>query len=161
MPKLATPVQYEPALEGLNDIRPLQLADESKVVIPYPVLCKNPPSKGRPAVGMFARCSQQGALLKNVSYKAVLPEYKYRNVTVYDMHTHFTFSSKVSYVIAIWKWLGGSPVLYWSDPTYLYNLKTLSNLKYTFLPFIGTDIYFGGRGLGEWNVDLFVYSFYK
>ncbi|GAI67122.1 unnamed protein product, partial [marine sediment metagenome] len=39
MPKLATPVQYEPALEGLNDIRPLQLAGESKVVIPYPELC--------------------------------------------------------------------------------------------------------------------------
>jgi len=65
MPKLLTPVQYEPALDGLNEVRPLQLADEVKIALNIPVFNVNPVGKNKPVVGKLARCNQQGALLES------------------------------------------------------------------------------------------------
>lgn len=65
MPKLLTPTQYESALDGLNDVRPLSLTDEVKNALELPVLNVNPVDKDKSVVGKLARCNEQGALLKD------------------------------------------------------------------------------------------------
>lgn len=141
MPKLATPVQYEPALEGLNDIRPLQLADEGKVVIPYPVLCKNPPSTGKPAVGMFARCSQQGALLKSVSNVYSAYEKIRLNFDVDNLEQVVEFSQRIGFVLCVPIVHHRGSDLWWSEATYTAKFKKISQTAPTFLKFVGSDLY--------------------
>lgn len=160
MPKLATPVQYEPSLEGLNEIRPLQLADESKIVIPYPVLCKNPPSTDRPAVGMFARCSN-GALLKSVPAWAKSWEYSgLLSLSNMSYLVHFTFAQRVYGVLARYAKLVGTFTCYWNMPSYSVPIKRVYTLEYTFLPFVGKTMYFKGYGTGDWEGDVWLYGFY-
>ncbi|GAI88583.1 unnamed protein product, partial [marine sediment metagenome] len=139
MPKLSTPVQYEPALEGLNDIRPLQLADESKVVVPYPVLCKNPPSKDRPAVGMFARCSQQGALLKSNNIATTDIDRTTEDFSEAAPLVHYPFTQKVSGVIAKYVNFYGTSGLWWCNSNGTIKYTALSTAAYVFLPFVGKD----------------------
>ncbi|GAI19748.1 unnamed protein product [marine sediment metagenome] len=141
MQKLATPVQYEPALEGLNDIRPLQLADKSKVVIPYPVLCKNPPSTGKPAVGMFARCSQQGALLKSNNRRYRFLEYEYRNYDYYRAKKTITFSQKVSLVLCTPFASVDAIIVRWMLPNFAARIQDISLVEPTVLNFKGTNLH--------------------
>lgn len=141
MPKLATPVQYEPALEGLNDIRPLQLADKSKVVIPYPVLCKNPPSTGKPAVGMFARCSQQGALLKSKNTRYRYLEIQARTYDFYDGRKTITFSQKVSLVLCYPGAISFTLNVRWIVPATDGRIQEISLVEPTALNFKGTNLY--------------------
>lgn len=161
MPKLATPVQYEPALEGLNDIRPLQLADEVKIVLPYPVLCKNPPSTGRPAIGKFVRCTQQGA--------GVI--HRINSLTSYELLSQYfdqdnpehciSFSQKVRCVFVKFGLGSNTRGGYWTDPTYLIEIKAIGYRTNTFLEFVGTNLYV--RAISQ-NGDFFItwhfYGFY-
>lgn len=161
MPKLATPVQYEPSLEGLNDIRPLQLADEVKVVIPYPVLCSNPPSTGRPAMGKFVRCNQQGALLKHKPYEPLSYYFKDDTITSAIAGCSFIFPTKVYGISAYWKIDDGSPTCFWTNPRATKNIKELIDRAYIWLPFVGNTIWFVGVGEGDWEGYIEVYGFYK
>lgn len=161
MPKLATPIQYEPALEGLNDIRPLQLADESKIVIAHPVFCKNPPSAGKPAVGMFARCSQQGALLKsNNTWSDKIESHYLRIDDAYPIY-FYTFAQKVYGIIAFWERTAGVAKGYWCDPSGTQKYIELSTITYTFLPFVGTIIWFLGESILGWDAKVWFTGFYK
>ncbi|GAH82001.1 unnamed protein product, partial [marine sediment metagenome] len=139
MPKLATPVQYEPSLDGLNTIRPLQLADEVKTVIPYPVLCKNPPSIDKPAVGMFARCSQQGALLKSVPVWANRIFEDDFELSEREPNVHYVFPTKVKYVFALLDMGGHSGAVHWTDSSYTQEYRLIATDKYTSIIFMGKD----------------------
>lgn len=161
MPKLATPVQYEPSLEGLNAIRPLQLAEESKVIIPHSVLCKNPPSADRPAVGMLARCSEQGALLKykntwanNVSYKVM---YLIEALPIGSS----TFFRRVYGVVARFDLRAGVGSVWWCDSIGRYTYTQLATDYWKFLPFVGKTISFLGDGFLGWDCKVYFYGFYK
>lgn len=141
MPKLATPVQYEPTLEGLNDIRPLQLADEGKIVIPMPALCQNPPTKDRPAIGRLARCSQQGALLKHRVNDLQTYEIFGGQFNFFDADQHFTYSQKVSSVVC---YMGGYHNIvdaYWSSPSYTEKIQDITLTGTTVFCFSGVDLY--------------------
>jgi len=159
MPKLATPIQYKPALEGLNEIRPLQLADESKIVLPCPVLCTNPPSKDRPAVGIFARCSQQGSLLKSEPGWADTI-YEYNVAIVVGDEVHITFPMYVVGVIAKYT-LTGPMGVDWCNDAYTINYKGLATEYWTRLPFVGKDIHFIVDGMPDVTGALFIKGFYK
>lgn len=141
MPKLATPVQYEPTLEGLNVIRPLQLKDEGKIVIPYPVLCKNPPTKDRPAVGKLARCSQQGALLAGNKDGYTTYEYIEQGFERDDGNKLIQFSQKVSCVQSLITVMGTITGGWWTDPTYTLEFKDIFSTYAVYLPFVGSDLY--------------------
>ncbi|MBA7474041.1 hypothetical protein ES707_09388 [subsurface metagenome] len=161
MPKLATPVQYESALEGLNDIRPLQLAEESKIVIPYPVLCKNPPSKGRPAVGKLARCSEQGALLKsNILLLDKLYTF-FVHIHEYNTLISVMFPNRVYGVAARYNQIEKASTTYWSSDTGVAHIDRLVADKYIFLPFIGKIIYFKGYGSVGWIASIDIRGLYK
>ncbi|GAH56483.1 unnamed protein product, partial [marine sediment metagenome] len=138
--KLATPVQYEPALEGLNDIRPLQLADENKIVLSCPVLCKNPPSTGKPTVGMFARSSQQGALLTANNKVCTAYEYIEQDFEYGLPNKVIHFSQKVSFVqsrvIIIGVWTGA----WWITFGLPKIIMDIYNYSTNFLPFAGIDL---------------------
>lgn len=161
MPKLATPVQYEPALEGLNDIRPLQLAEESKVVIPYPVLCQNPPSKDKPAVGKLARCSQQGALLKSEPVWADNYSEIRLDISEAVPNIHYAFPVRVQGVLASYLIFVGGGGINWCDKDFVIDYRSLVIISYRFLPFVGTDIYFMSDGYGGYELGLHLLGFYK
>ena len=161
MPKLATPVQYEPTLEGLNEIRPLQLADESKIVVSYPALCQNPPTKDRPAVGKLARCSEQGALLKSLPVWCDKYETLFWTITN-EMPAHFfTFAQKVYGVIVLWQIIEGTPVCDWVSLIPMKELQRITPDIHTFLPFVGVKVRFRGKNIDVWEGDIRVYGFYK
>lgn len=141
MPKLITPVQYEPSIERLNDIRPLQLEDEVKIVIACPVLYENPPSENKPAVGKLARCTKQGALLADRQKVYTNFEYITQDFETGDENQVIQFSQKVSFVqsraVALGTWL----TAVWTDPTYTITLKDIRSPYTEFLPFNGVDLY--------------------
>lgn len=146
MPKLATPVQYEPSLDGLNDIRPLQLADEAKVVIPYPVLCKNPPTVDKPAVGMFARCDRQGSMLINVPPWATEVYEIDIDIAVTNGGMFYSFPIMVQGVLAIYTKVGEYMSVEWSNPTYSRSYAYIHENVWKYLSFMGTKIYFRVSG---------------
>lgn len=161
MPKLATPLQYEPTLDGLNAIRPLQLADKVKTVIPYTVLCKNPPSIDKPAVGMFARCSQQGALLKSVPKWADSISEKALAISEAVPYAYYKFPVRIQGVLALYNELVGGGGVDWCDNNFTISFASLTSVVYTFLPFVGTDIYFMSAGYGGYEFEIPLIGFYK
>lgn len=141
MAKLATPVQYESSIEGLNDIRPLQLRDEGKIVIPCPVLCRNPVTKNRPVVGQLARCSQQGALLSGKRLHYDTHEYLTADFDFFNDQKLIQFSQKVSCVQSKVIDVGVWATAFWTDPTYIIEIMDIYDIYTVFLPFVGTDLY--------------------
>jgi len=141
MRKLATPVQYESTLEGLNEVRPLQLKGEGKIVIPYPVLCSNPPTKDRPAVGKLTRCSQQGALLagRRVVYESA--EYITEDFEGGDGDKLIRFSQQVKYVVSMVVVAGFWYTAFWTDSTYTIQFKDIHDTNGVYIPFRGIDLY--------------------
>jgi len=127
MPKLITPVQYEPTLDELNEVRPLQLADEVKSVISSPALNLNPVSHGRPVFGKLSRCNNQGALLTNGN--SGYENYEAFSLPVYwhpTQHYSITFSQKVKRVFLLPTMFWFDPALKWTDPSYLITIKELN-----------------------------------
>lgn len=159
MLKLTAPIQYEPSLEGLNAIRPLRLRDESRILVPCPVLCINPPTKDKPAIGKLARCSQQGALLNDK--QKVLTNYEYieREFPYGLPNQQITFAQEVSPVwCKVLSYIGVTD-LFWTDPTYTIDIQAILLIAYTFLQFRGSDLYvrgvvsvpFGHLTMGFWG----------
>jgi len=161
MPKLASPVQYESALDRLNTIRPLQLADVNKIVVPCPVLCKNPPNRDNPAVGMFARCTQQGALLKSGNIIADKTYTLQKWLTFEVPCKEFVFPMKVSAVIALFYSESVEATGYWCSSNCVDNYIQLTYDVYTFLPFVGTNIHFRSTEHGEEETYIKAMGFYK
>lgn len=141
MLKLATPVQYESSIEGLNDIRPLQLADEVKIVIPCPALCRSPVTKNKPVVGRLARCSQQGALLTELQKFYTNFEYIEQDFETGNSNKLIEFSQKVSCVQSKVIVVGLHDTAYWTDPTYIEQIMSIYDTQTVFLPFVGTNLY--------------------
>jgi len=159
MPKLATPIQYEPALDGLNAIRPMQLANVVKTDIVCPVMCKNPATVDKPAVGMLARCSQQGALLKSKPFWADTI-YEYNVAIVVGDEVHITFPMYVLGVIAKYT-LTGPMGVDWCNDAYTINYRGLATEYWTRLPFVGKDIHFIVDGMPDVTGALLIKGFYK
>lgn len=160
MPRLATPLQYEPSIEGLNDIRPLQLADEGKIVIPMPVLCQNPPTKDKPAVGRFARCSQQGALLKSMPEGVKNYLYTQFSLSNLDPNKSFAFDRRIYGCVIYYTFVYATGAVIWTDETYIQYYVIIFATTATFLPFVGTDIHFTSSGATTYEIRVDFYGFY-
>lgn len=160
MPKLITPVQFEPSLDGLNIVRPLIMPDECKTIISYPVLCQNLPSEGKPGVGKLARCTQAGALLRDNTefgdkiYNGSLA------LSGLSPCRAFVFPMKVAGVSVLAVTEETAATFYWCSPDCVNNYKQVSETAYTFLSFVGTNMRFKGVGLTEEETYLLIKGFY-
>lgn len=142
MIKLSTPAQYETGLDGLNDLRPLELKDEGKVVIENIVGTLNPPSKGRPAKGMMLQCNKDGALL-HADFVANHSSFELIDAWLKPGLYMVTvdWAQKVYGVLAYYYWFSlATKTVYWVTPDET-NIKQCPYQVYTWLPFIGTTMY--------------------
>ena len=160
MSKLLTPVHYENAIAGLNEVRPLGLSKEVEISLDYPVLNLNPADLLRPAIGKLLRSSQAGCALadslansKNVEGIAV-------TLRTGDVHEHITFSQQVHFVITYTtSWIGFSTI-YWTDPGYTREYKAIDKFSVTNLSFVGKDMYFKCGDVPTMFHTFSVYGFY-
>lgn len=160
MPKLITPVQFEPSLDGLNIVRPLIMPDEGKTVISYPVLCKNLPSEGKPGVGKLARCTQDGALLRDNLEFASNRYYGALSLSGLSPCRTFTFPMRVKAVSVLPVTEEPAATFYWCSSDCSNNYKQLSDTVYTFLSFVGTVMQFKMVGGTEEETYILIYGFY-
>lgn len=161
MQRLATPTQYEPALEGLNDIRPLQLVEDSKIVVAYPVLCKNPPTIDKPAVGKLARCTQQGTLVRHKVNGLTAYEYIEQEFPVNGGNQQIAFSQKVSYISVVEVDVGFRDDSWFMDSTYTHQLARIVGVNQLQFPFVGTVFYVTVRwSLPFGSIHLGFYGYY-
>lgn len=161
MPKLITPVQFEPSLEGLNIVRPLIMPDECKTIISYPVLCQNLPSEGKPGVGKLARCTQSGALLRDNSE---LPDKVYDvelEISENGEEISYTFPTKVVGVIAQWEDEADVIDFWWCSSDYSVLFVELRRNDFVFLPFSGKTIHFFVDSSDGWDIELRLIGFYR
>lgn len=141
MPKLLTPQQYENSLDELNELRPLQIADEVKRQIDIPVCNKLPVSTKKAVSGLLTKGTQQGALLTelNTDYTA------YEKISQYfsdgsEQHC-VTFAQEVNGVLCVQTTLFEYIEAWWTNSTYALQIMAISLIVPTYLPFIGTDLY--------------------
>lgn len=160
MPKLMTPIQYEPSLEGLNAVRPLQLLDEGKSIISYPVLCKNAPSEGRPAIGKFARCSQQGALLKKSNTLFHNLESNFFPISENTPLEHYIFQQKVYKVTIRYTDGYGTTGVWWCNYDGSIHFTELPFGVWMTLPFVGRSFHIVGEGVAYWQGTVILFGFY-
>jgi len=160
MSKLATPVQYEDALDELNTVRPLSLADKCKLALVTPLLCVNPASESRPATGKLARCNDQGALLKG--NKDFADNYLSNSdyLTDYDFTREFTYPQKVKGILCGFFYVTPACVMYWCDPTYTIFYQTIPANVWVWLPFVGDTIHFIAVG-DSFEIVFEARGFYK
>lgn len=141
MSKLITPVQFEPSLDGLNIVRPLLMPDEGKTVISYPVLCKTLPSEGKPGVGKLARCSHQGALLKdNTEFADSFLEAELYLTSENNSRT--ILLPRIVKAVALKHTTVGTPGdTFWTDSSFYHKYMTLSG-DFQFSRFKARRMYF-------------------
>ena len=160
MIKLRTPVQYEDVLDELNIVRSLSLNEVSRIELATPVLCKNPVSVGKPAIGKLLRSDEQGALLKSNSFFADKFESVGAQMSSGNLTKTITFSRKVKGVLVGWFETGPYGTFWWSDDTYTAHYKVIPNKTQVYLPFNGTVIHF----VMDWTIGsiiITVLGFYK
>lgn len=160
MLKLATPIQYEPSLEGLNVLRPLQLADEVKTELALPVLCVNPIDKTHPATGKLARCSEMGSLLKSKS--VFYDEYEKIPLTFYNGYENqtLTFKQKVFQVFAHTEFYNFTASTWWCDPSYYRMYAPIDYNLDVMLPFVGQTMYFSSNAGNDDVHGIVFYGFF-
>jgi hypothetical protein len=160
MPKLTTPIIFESALDILNRVHPLQLTDEGRICLDYPLLCKNPVGIGNPCIGKLARCDEQGSVLKHIV----------AGFTNYELHildmlecanpAEVIFSQKVFVVICLVACSETDWHLYITDNTYTNVIKDITVLGVYPISFGGYKMYFKGGTGGEYDMVVWVSGFY-
>lgn len=160
MAKLATPIQYESALDRLNAVRPLQLADEAKIALNIPVLNVNPVDKDKPVVGKLLRCNQQGVLLRSNDKAQENSEYKsffsYCRLCTF----HFPFAQKVFGVIVTFVDPAEIFTVWWCSEAAVVKYKQITKDVWTFLPFVGIDFYLRFESAVYGAAVPYLYGFY-
>lgn len=158
--KLITPVQYEPVLDDLNQIRPLQLQDDVQRVISLPVVNTNPANNPNNARGKFLRCSQQGVILGTHNYNS----YDYEEIEKYiidDFSDYLiTFSQLVKFVQVEIRQMADSGYLRWRT---LYPSRLIiiyENTGFYYWPYRGTQLNVRINGTGNGGTQVFFRGFY-
>lgn len=137
MLKLITPVQYEPALEELNAVRPLHLQERPRISLDIPIANKLPKASVKSTAGTLARCTPSGALLnKNV-----------HEFTSYEMftdtcnspmcNTTITFSQTVYKIMVNVRTLRLVQGIMWTDNSFTLSLVNLKSLGKHYIDFVG------------------------
>lgn len=160
MVKVATPILYESALDELNRVRPLYLGDRSRLSIDLPVLSKNPVGTGRPIIGKFARCDEQGALLKNVGNSFHNYTYDLEYLNSGNPTLTLIYSQKALGVVFRLIKTGVAYVFFFMDSTFTKALWTTGSSGSYYMPFKGYRMYLRGTGSGNWAWTVHIYRFY-
>ncbi|MBA7621477.1 hypothetical protein ES703_28839 [subsurface metagenome] len=138
-------------MDELNEVRPLQLADEVKSVISSPALNLNPISHGRPVTGKLARCNNQGGL--SVNDNSGFENYEYI-VTLFEgrpMPQKVTFAQKLKGLyLPQYEWFYPFTTFEWVDAGTRLTIQTLHQDASNWLKFTGTEIWIrGNTGFNE------------
>jgi len=157
---LKTPVQFEPAFDRLNEVRPLKLADRVKINLDLPVCNVNPTGTSRRAIGKLLRCNNVGSMLKNHGdgFETTL----YRDCLLLDTNStdHVDFTPPVKGVLVKWTGGTGPTTVHWvAGYTHFFEVE-IFRTPWLWLPFTGSRIWFyGHRFVGTW-VRVEVYGFW-
>lgn len=160
MRRLITPVQYEPAIGGLNEVRPLILSDEVKIALDIPILNTKPVSQERSAIGKMSRCTEQGGLLRSKligyeNYQKITREFEEEEESqiVY-------FAQKVS---GFYVWITShTSISYFRWVTYVTSveIQDLYLAQGTWCNFSGRLLKLNAWGTGEWSLSADIYGLY-
>lgn len=160
MIKLATPILYENALNGLNQLRPLQLKDKSRLTLDYSVLCNNPVGINKPIIGRLARCTEQGAISKKVLQGFSTYELFSFILNGSNPQQHIGFSGYVKGVLICCynAYLSSHFGLYTDD--YGSLILTINPTIRSWVNFKCKDLYLKGTGYFGWTVYGDIYGMY-
>lgn len=160
MQKLLTPTQYESALDRLNDIRPLQLAERIRPAISIPVLNSLPVESKKSISGVLAKGTQHGSLLNSMPVWADNTIETTLDITEAVPNVHYQFPIRVKGVLVTFMELAGGGGIDWSDKDFTAIIMDLCHTLFKFLPFVGTDIYFKSSGYGGYEFEIILIGFY-
>ncbi|GAF90525.1 unnamed protein product [marine sediment metagenome] len=160
MPTLITPVQYEPALEELNAVRPLRLQERPRISLDIPIINKLPKESVKSIAGTLAKGTPSGALLKLKKEYITAYQMQAVSVTTGYVHLNIVFSQVVKKVMVNVTSLGNTTVFYWSTDNFLVVLQDLNSIKVHYLPFVGTNLYIYYAKLSPGQLVFNVYGFY-
>jgi len=143
MQELLTPVQYEPALDMLNQINKLSISDRASLSIDAMQACKNPVGHGNPIIGKFCKEDKQGSLCcySDAKYTKVqqIAEFNPGDVTRY---LTLAFSQQVHGIMVYGAGYDERFYsLYWAVPVGPV-IKWCPHRTWIYLPFVGKYITF-------------------
>ena len=143
MQEILTPVQYEPALDVLNQINKLTVSHRVRLSLDAMQACKNPVGTGNPIISKFCKQDNHGSLCcqSDETFTGVEEQSIFNSDRVSQYDTiHFT--NRIHGVLVFsGLYVPPSDFLYWTIPNGppVYKL-TIETLEY--LPFVGNEITF-------------------
>lgn len=160
MGKLITPVQHELVLDGLNEIRPLQLQDEVKRVVSLPVVNANPANKSNIARGKFLRCDNGAMLATNKVYYNNYQEKQWDEDDTDSRYYTVLWNPPVKLVqIEIVLRIPPSSISFYNS-TYTTVLKNCNAVGMYYYPFVGDTQYLKTIAIGTGHIAFYLYGFY-
>jgi len=156
MQELLTPVQYEPALDMLNQINKIYISDKAALSLDAMQVCKNPVGHGNPIIGKFCKEDKQGSLCcQSVERFAGIEVQIAENYGDVTRYTSITFTNQIQ---AIMTWNTGYDArfysVYWAVPDGPV-IKWLPHLTWIYLPFVGKNMTFWLNSLKAYAVVCF------
>ena len=154
------PVNYEPVLSGLNEVRDLSLADEGRLSLDIPVLNSQPATNENIGIGKFLRCNP-GTLIWNPNKFTADPQYYTYSMTAFETSTLLrVFDPAVEFILLrVSDWT--DPAWFeWRNQDYSTTLKSYNGNGCYLIPFVGTDFYLRCRvaSVGHFTWELFGFS---
>ena len=143
MQEILTPVQFEPALDVLNQINKLTISQKASLSLDAMQACKNPVGHGNPIIGKFCREDKQGALCCISDEKFVNVELQVGgNPGGVTRYLTLTFENQIQ-GLAVWSsgYTWPPERLYWAVPEGAYIMPTYVS-TWIYLPFVGKNITF-------------------
>lgn len=143
MQELITPVQFESALDSLNQITKLSVSDKVHLSIDAMQGCKNPIGTGNPIIGKFIKEDNQGALC---CHKVDMGLTSYESFTMHlttsPLIRPHTFAQKV-YGVLVRSWNRTPPTEFnfWTTPG-VEIIEVLPFYVWYWLSFVGNTIWF-------------------
>ena len=161
MQKLLTPLQYEPVLESLNSLRPLQVKEQISTHIELGVLDRLSVDNNKSAEGMLAKCTGQGdELIHNAESLTGVETRLYPWPDGFGL-INMNWSQKVYFVVIDVYARTGTPSFNWRDPYGVLTIKALSALGVYMCEFVGTNMYLHLTTAPVTTLSYNAYGFYK
>jgi len=147
-------------MDELNTARPLSISNKVNQSLELSVLCKEQPVRGKPAVGRFLRCSQDGHItLHSPEYPQNYQQFAH-TFEFLDFYWSLSFVRKVEYILAAVSLRDGCTALYQTTPDYAGNIFNLPTVGIYYIPFKGQTIYFRAEGGMLLDVSLMIRGYY-
>ncbi len=135
MPKLISPVQYGPGLNGLNELRPLSVGDDLDSSLSLPVADVNPADNSQLSAGHFLRSTDQGSMLRKLPFD--LEDYSSQSIDhlfVMNETVSIIFAQAVQFAIGKKTVFDGSGILTWVTSAGSIAIHVFEASSYIYLP---------------------------